>query len=97
MRSVRLDEPTEHDRWQIRGDDRGARADGKGKTWRPRHCRACDAEATHGTYCKKHWQRVQNGTPVDIESYPTEADFRRLSTGLCWGYRPAPARAKGGR
>jgi hypothetical protein len=80
--SVRLDEPTTHDPWAIKPSEVQGRANGKGKAWRPAHCRACEKPATHGSYCKRHWSRVRIGLPVDNELYSvTAAERRRLTSG----------------
>lgn len=41
-------------------------------------CRECGAKTRQHGYCKKHWERVEAGLPVDLDAYPTKVDVRRL-------------------
>lgn len=86
MADIDMSEPVRHDGWAIKPTEYDGRADGKGKTYRPAHCRACDRKPTHGTYCKPHWDRIRRGLPVDADLYViTKAEVRRLSSGKRFG------------
>ena len=88
MGGINMGEPVKHDGWAIKPSDVQGRADGRGKGYRPAHCRACDRKATHGTYCKRHWARVRVGLPVDADLYTlTGEERRRLSSGIRFGGR----------
>lgn len=97
MRAIRMDEPVTHDRSAIAPSEYQGRADGRNKRPKRDRCLACDRKPTHGSYCKRHWERWRRGVPVDSELYTlTTAERKRLSTGVKFGFRLAGPRSRVG-
>lgn len=81
MRTIRMDEPTKHDRRDVPG------AYVPRMRFRRGRCLACGGQLKgFASYCPIHKYRIENGYPWDLENWSlTKAERRRLSSGVRWG------------